>query len=148
MSVYHKKTGRISHIELKEAGKPCISKAYTIQNDIYMVPANSETPFLIFHTESNRYEIRKDFWTNIFTILTNSQKIFLDLYSSCMVYKELYSCGQRAKRACLHAHLATAAGVNTPQLCCVASLMPRQLAAGLLTLAINHNTKKRGKQDI
>ncbi|MDE6976978.1 MAG: hypothetical protein K2P13_08320, partial [Lachnospiraceae bacterium] len=25
-----------------------------------------------------------------------------------------YSCGQRAKRACLHAHLATAAGVNTP----------------------------------
>ncbi len=45
-----------------------------------------------------------------------------------------YSCGQRAKRACLHAHLATAAGVNTPQLCCVASLMPRQLAAGLLTI--------------
>ncbi len=47
----------------------------------------------------------------------------------------IYSCGQRAKRACLHAHLATAAGVNTPQLCCVASLMPRQLAAGLLTLS-------------
>ena len=46
---------------------------------------------------------------------------------------EVYSCGQRAKCACKHAHLATAAGVNTPQLCCVASLMPRQLAAGLLT---------------
>ena len=47
----------------------------------------------------------------------------------------IYSCGQRAKRACLHAHLATAARVNTPQLCCVASLMPRQLAAGLLTMS-------------
>ena len=49
------------------------------------------------------------------------------------LFPAVYSCGQRAKRACLHAHLATAAGVNTPQLCCVASLMPRQLAAGLLT---------------
>ena len=51
---------------------------------------------------------------------------------------DIYSCGQRAKRACLHAHLATAAGVNTPQLCCVASLMPRQLAAGLLTFLKSH----------
>ena len=49
-----------------------------------------------------------------------------------------YFCGQRAKRACLHAHLATAAGVNTPQLCCVASLMPRQLAAGLLTILAHY----------
>jgi hypothetical protein len=34
----------------------------------------------------------------------------------------------------VYAHLATAARANTPQLCCVASLMPRQLAAGVLTL--------------
>ena len=56
------------------------------------------------------------------------------LYASGELPDLIYSCGQRAKRACLHAHLATAAGVNTPQLCCVASLMPRQLAAGVLTL--------------
>ena len=46
---------------------------------------------------------------------------------------KFYSREQRAERMCLHIHSVTAARVESPQLSCITSLMPRQFAAGDLT---------------
>ena len=46
----------------------------------------------------------------------------------------VYSREQRAKRTCLHVHLATAARVQYPDACIASSLMSRMLASGYWTL--------------
>lgn len=96
ISIYDKETGNISHIEMAGMGNLHISRAYMIQTDIYMVPRDFHTPFMIFHTENNEYEVVEEFWHNISMFFLHPEKIFFDLYSSCIVESRLFICGVEA----------------------------------------------------
>lgn len=97
ISIYDRKTGNISYIEITGVKNLCISRAYIIHEDIYMVPGNFYTPFMILHTENNKYEIVEDFWDNVSVLFSHPEKLFFDLYSSCIVNGSLYICGLEAE---------------------------------------------------
>ena len=67
----------------------------------------TQETFLKLFKNLSGYKGKRRFRAYLYTIANH-------LYIDESRKTEVYSCGQRAKRACLHAHLATAAGVNTP----------------------------------
>lgn len=93
ISVYDRKMDNIFYIEIAEVENLHISRAYVIQEDIYMVPRNFYTPFMILNTENHEYEIVEDFWDNISILFSHPEELCFDLYNSCMVDGKLYLCG-------------------------------------------------------
>ena len=84
---------------------------------------------------SDRPKICLSLWIILYSILKNFSMFFcqfpfpFNAMAERLRIRTLYSRGQRAKWACLHAHLATAAS-NTLLLCSAVSLTPRCLQRG------------------
>ncbi len=99
VSIYNKKSGKITHIEIKE--KVIVSRAFLIDKKIYMIPYDLKKPFLIFDTENNSYEVVGDLYNNICSQFNSGDGIQFGLYSSLILDKKLYLNGNNGRVLCV-----------------------------------------------
>lgn len=66
-----------------------IIKAFLINTDILLLPLNSKTPFLIFHTKNNTYE-RLQYIEDEISKVIKKEKIWIDTFSAIMENEVLY----------------------------------------------------------
>lgn len=90
ISIYEKRTGDFSFVKIDTIQQVLVSRAFVIKDDIIMICSNLKEPFIIFHTEKNAYEFADDLRDSVKEKLSASEKIFFNLYGSCMVDEKIY----------------------------------------------------------
>lgn len=90
VSIFDIKSKEFFYVNIEDKQPVEISKAFVVGDDIFMVPLNLKKPFILFHTVSNAYEMKRELQQKILKQFSGKQEIRFGGYGSCAVGQKIY----------------------------------------------------------